>query len=127
MAHGLMLCDDLIFYSRVRGTAESLGGIITMVKTPSALVEMLRVNPAQCVILDLQSPGLVIEEFVAELKRLTPELQIIGYGSHVEAETLRKARAAGCDVVMPRSAFVQRLPLDLGVWMGLPGPTSAHP
>ena len=34
---------------------------------------------------------------------------IIGYGSHVDTATLKAARDAGCDVVLPRSKFVEEL------------------
>ena len=34
---------------------------------------------------------------------------IVGFVSHVQTEAIRRARAAGCDVVLPRSAFNQML------------------
>ena len=42
---------------------------------------------------------------------------MVGYGSHVEAATLRAARAAGCDPVWPRSKFVEELPRALPGWL----------
>ena len=70
-----------------------------------------------CVILDLSNPGLNIGETVANLKRLEPPPRVVAYGSHVDTATLKAARAAGCDVVMPRSQFVEELPKSLGEWM----------
>jgi hypothetical protein len=44
--------------------------------------------------------------------------RVIAYGSHVEAATLHAAREAGCDLVLPRSRFVEELPVSLGAWLG---------
>ena len=40
--HGLMLCDDLIFYSRVSGAARAAGLTVRMVRTADALVAAAR-------------------------------------------------------------------------------------
>ena len=37
-------------------------------------------------------------------------LRRFGFVSHVQGELKQKAQEAGCDVVMPRSAFSQTLP-----------------
>ena len=47
-----------------------------------------------------------------------PMPRVVAYGSHVETETLRKAREAGCDPVLPRSKFVEELPAKLREWIG---------
>ena len=43
--------------------------------------------------------------------------RLVAYGSHVDAEALRAARAAGCDPVLPRSKFVDDLPAALPGWL----------
>jgi len=43
--------------------------------------------------------------------------RVVAYGSHVDAAGLKAARDAGCDVVLPRSAFVEQLPVKLREWM----------
>jgi len=43
---------------------------------------------------------------------------VVGYGSHVDADTLHAARVAGCDPVLPRSRFVEELPTALAGWLG---------
>jgi hypothetical protein len=40
----------------------------------------------------------------------------VAYGSHVDTESLRAARAAGCDRVLPRSKFIEELPSALPDW-----------
>jgi DNA-binding NarL/FixJ family response regulator len=72
------------------------------------------------VLVDLHNPGLAIAELVSGLKAASPALRIIGYGSHVDAATLRQAREAGCDRVLPRSQFVVELPNALVEWLSPP-------
>jgi DNA-binding NarL/FixJ family response regulator len=71
----------------------------------------------RAVFLDLQASNLNIEMVVKELKSHQPEPLIIGFGSHVDQATLNAASKAGCDVALPRSAFVQRLPREMGEWL----------
>jgi DNA-binding NarL/FixJ family response regulator len=114
--YGLLLCDDLIFVSRVSGTAKALGLTLRSVKMVGDLVHFARQTPPRCVIIDLHAPALAIDELVAELAALQPKPFIVGYGSHVDTATLKKAREAGCDLVWPRSKFVEELPTALAVW-----------
>jgi DNA-binding NarL/FixJ family response regulator len=57
---------------------------------------------AALVIVDLGRPGVL--EVLAQLS--TP---VVGFGSHVDRALLDAARAAGCDQVLTRSAFLSRL------------------
>ena len=113
---GLLLCDDLIFVSRVVGTAKALGLTLRALKSAQDLLLFARQTPPSCVIIDLHAPGLDIAVTVSELTALTPRPTTVGYGSHVDTATLKKAREAGCDVVWPRSKFVEELATALPVW-----------
>ncbi|HXD87447.1 MAG TPA: hypothetical protein VN641_13205 [Urbifossiella sp.] len=108
-ANVLMLCDDLIFYSRVMGTARALGQTAAQFRSAKALAEAARQHPPAIAILDLQHEGLDLPALLAELRQLASPPRVVGFGSHVEAETLRAARDAGCDQVLPRSKFVKEL------------------
>lgn len=114
---GLLLSDDLIFTSRITGIGLDLGFAIRFARTPEAVLNLVRETPPNCVIVDLSNPGLKIDEFVAALKQSSPAPTVVAYGSHVDTATLKAARAAGCDFVMPRSQFVEALPRDLAAWM----------
>lgn len=114
---GLLLSDDLIFISRVTGTGRDLGFPIRSAKNADGLLALAEKDPPACVIVDLSNPGLQIDQFVATLKQSTPAPTVVAYGSHVDTATLKAARAAGCDSVMPRSQFVEALPRDLPQWM----------
>jgi len=115
---GLLLSDDLIFTSRIVGVGQDLGVPVRACRTVDELVRLAgEVKPAG-VILDLQHPGLDLPTLLADLRERCGEMpRVVAYGAHVEAATLRAARQAGCDVVLPRSAFVERLPADLPAWL----------
>jgi CheY-like chemotaxis protein len=115
---GLLLSDDLLFISRITGTARGLGLTLRPARSAEALQELARQETPACVIVDLANPGLVIAELVAGLRADGRPVRVVAYGSHVDTPTLRAARAAGCDLVLPRSKFVQDLPTELPVWMG---------
>ena len=117
-AYGILLCDDLIFSSRICGEAAAQGIKMRSVKTDSEVKWIASASTPRCVIVDLNCPGLQIAELVQHLVALQPKPTVVGYGSHVDTATLEKARDAGCDVVWPRSKFVQELAVSLPVWFG---------
>jgi CheY-like chemotaxis protein len=112
---GLLLSDDLLFVSRITGTARSLGLNIKQVRTGEALLALAGTQPPACVLINLQNPGLDIANLVGSL-RAACQVFIVGYGSHVDTATLNKAREAGCDLVLPRSKFVEVLATELPGW-----------
>jgi CheY-like chemotaxis protein len=115
---GLLLSDDLIFTSRVAGTARDLGFTIKAARSAEALVALAREAAPRCVILDLANPGLAVADLLRRLRDIcTPMPRVVAYGPHVDAAALRTAREAGCDPVLPRSKFVEELPRALPAWM----------
>lgn len=115
--HGFLLSDDLIFSSRITGTARAHGGTLTVFRDAEKLLDNPSATPV-AIILDLHNATLDLPVFLAKLREnLLPIPMVIAYGSHVDAERLRAARADGCDLVLPRSAFVDRLETDLSKWL----------
>jgi CheY-like chemotaxis protein len=115
---GIVLCDDLIFTSRVTATARSLGLTVKSARSVEVLKTLAQSQTPRCLIVDLSNPGLDIAELNCWLTVLAgPKPRVIAYGSHVDTATLRAAREAGCDEVMPRSKFVEELPARLVEWM----------
>ena len=115
--NGLLLSDDLLFVSRITGTARSLGLDIKSARNAADLLAKSQTQPPSCVLIDLQNPGLDIVGVVGNLKEAHKPF-LVGYGSHVDTATLQKAREAGCDLVLPRSKFVEDLAAELPKWMG---------
>ena len=125
-ATGYVLCEDMIFMSRITGTAQALG--LTM--KPARSMDVLRNLVAQqwptCIVIDLANPSLNLVELIKFLKGGGATMpRLVAYGSHVDTAALKAAREAGCDLVLPRSRFVEELPRALPDWMGFqPGATS---
>jgi len=115
---GLLLSDDLIFTSRIAGTGRDLGLTIKLARTLDALVALAAEEQPSCVLVDLAFPGLSVPELLSQLRQTcSPMPRVVAYGAHVDAAGLRAARQAGCDVVLPRSAFVEDLPAKLREWL----------
>lgn len=116
--HGVALCDDLILFSRIAAAALDAGLSVRQARTATDLLTLARTRAPGGVILDLHNPGLDLPALLAELRAACPTMpRVVAYGSHVEAETLRAARKAGCDRVLPRSQFVEELPNEIGEWL----------
>jgi DNA-binding NarL/FixJ family response regulator len=115
---GLLLSDDLIFTSRITGTARGLGLTVRAAHSADALVQLARQSPPRAVLIDLSNPGLVLSELLERLAEVCPTRpRVVAYGSHVDTATLKAAREAGCDPVLPRSKFVEELPRALPGWL----------
>ncbi len=117
-AYGLLLSDDMIFSSRITGTAQALGLKVNAVKSAKNLMAQAKERTPTCVILDLSHPDLRVPESIGELQEVcSPMPRLVAYGSHVDAAALRAAREAGCNIVLPRSAFVEQLSGSLPQWL----------
>jgi len=117
-----MLCDDLIFFSRVAATARAAGLEVRQARSTAALLALTDMKPPGGVIIDLHAEVLDLPELIARLRIDCPVMpRTVAFGSHVEAEVLRAARQAGCDRVMPRSQFVKELDTQLSEWLTPPG------
>ncbi len=104
----LVICSDLLFASRITGTAQQLNLNASVVADPSDLSESPETADCRCVIVDLTHPTADIETLraaFAEARQPT----FIAFGPHVETERLAAARQAGCDIVLPRSRFAAEL------------------
>lgn len=108
--------DDLLFRSKIRAVASHTGAAVSFLRDPSDAA----LAGAELVIVDLDAATAV--EAIAALASAQPGLRIIGFVSHVHAERIREARAAGPVEVMARSAFVNALPELLGGAGGSAGP-----
>lgn len=107
--------DDLFFIAKIQETARKLGIKVSFVKNDKETVaHMLALPEAErptLIVVDLNNlnakPLALIPKLKLKLKRAT---SIVGFLSHLQGELKAKAIEAGCDTVMPRSAFSQTLP-----------------
>jgi CheY-like chemotaxis protein len=114
---GLLLCDDLMFTSRITGTAQALGLTLNPVKSQEQLEALATQQAPSCVVIDLANPGLIIQDLVQKLRPQGQGAYLVAFGSHVDVATLNAARQAGCDLVLPRSKFIEELPTALPRWL----------
>ena len=106
----VLLTTDLIFSTKVTGTARALGLEIAVAADVEKASELCRGEPPGCVFIDLGIPGLEISSVVSRLRSAAGTAPTVAYGSHVDKAWLDQARAAGCDEVLPRSKFSAELP-----------------
>jgi CheY-like chemotaxis protein len=123
MPSALLLCDDLMFASRITGEARALGLTVKAARSLDQLLTLASQESPSCILLDLAFPGLELPELIRRLTegRVTRP-RVVAYGSHVDTDRLRDARLAGCDPVLPRSKFVEELPKALPQWLSVSPP-----
>ncbi|MES2793600.1 MAG: response regulator [Planctomycetota bacterium] len=114
---GLLICQDLMFISKVTGTANSLGYQMETVGAPQGLIKAAAGSYA-CIILDLSLQPLAVADLTRSLGENPPP--VIAFGAHVEVARLAEAREAGCREVLPRSQFNMQLPEILTRYLGAP-------
>lgn len=108
----LAAVDDLMFKVKIIETAKQVGARVATASTAQDALARARAELPALIILDLHSTACAPLEVLQALKA-DPDLKAIptlGYFSHVEHELGRRAQEAGCDQVLPRSAFSARLP-----------------
>lgn len=108
----LAIVDDLIFRGKLEAAATQLG-------TPLTLAADAGGAPGNGqrwsrVLIDLNLSRADALAVIRELRVAHPDVPIVGYCSHVQQDLQQQALAAGCTVVLPRSAFIQQLPALLG-------------
>ena len=106
--------DDLFFLAKITETARKLNVKVEFVKTDKELLARIGQNGDQkpsLIIFDLNNTNAKPLTAIARLKsKLKKQTAVIGFLSHVQGELKVKALEAGCDMVLPRSAFSQNLP-----------------
>ena len=110
MATCLAIVTDMIFATRITGTAEKVGAKCKVVNDPNAFQDALASGKPRTVLVDMNCDGISPEEAVRTVKSQCPNARVVAFFSHVQTELREQAMAAGADDVWPRSAFVQRLP-----------------
>ncbi|HEY8485161.1 MAG TPA: hypothetical protein VIL13_11150 [Longimicrobiales bacterium] len=109
------LVVDLIFASRIRGTAQAAGVQATTVRSAAELLQRAGELQPRLILVDLDARAADPPAVIARLREdpQTRDIPIVAFGSHVQREAIEAARAAGADRVLARSAFVRELPFLL--------------
>lgn len=107
---GVLLTTDLLFSTKVTGTASALGQEVAVAGNAAKAVLLCRARPCAYVIIDLGMAEIEMETAVTQLREAAGAVPTIAYRSHVDKARLDEARAAGCDEALPRSQFGAELP-----------------
>ena len=132
MADAIVLIDDLFFQAKLFETAKLTGITLQIAATGEQLLKAAAANPDALVIVDLNARQGALDAVEQLCKSAEPASlagvgcglglepgaksnapgnprRVIAFLSHVQTELAERARAAGCQDVMPRSKFTQNL------------------
>lgn len=110
------LVDDLFFLAKIQEVSRKLNVKVEFIKSEKDIGEKEGPEEAEgrpsLIIVDLNSNSIKPLPTISKLraKFKNKATSIVGFVSHVQGDLKVKAQEAGCDVVMPRSAFSQNLP-----------------
>jgi CheY-like chemotaxis protein len=118
MADAIALIDDLFFLAKVHETAKQTGVTVETAATGEQLLKAAAGSPAALILVDLnakQGALNAVERLCAAngpadlTGGQSNSRRVIAFLSHVQTDLAERARAAGCQDVMPRSKFTQNL------------------
>jgi CheY-like chemotaxis protein len=107
----LAVVDDLMFTSKIRTAASQLGVSVAFARSSTAALAEMRKSTPALVIFDLNNSRTDPLGTVAAMKKepALANIPTLGYVSHVQADLIEAARAAGIGEVLARSAFSAHL------------------
>jgi CheY-like chemotaxis protein len=111
MAQVVALIDDLFFQAKVAETARQLGVELRVFAAAQPFLEEIAKEKPRLVLLDLNARADALST-IGEIQESTgdgTQPRVIAFLSHVQTELAERARAAGCEELMPRSAFTRNL------------------
>ena len=103
----LAVVADLFFASKIEATARLGGVAVRVVRTAEAALHAWPAAIGAVVDLNIATGDAV--ELVRRMKAARPDAPITAFLAHVQVELANEARAAGADVVLPRSRFAAQL------------------
>ncbi len=106
----LAIVGDLLFASKIGQTAKLAGIAVDFVTAEQKVMDSLGRQPT-LIIIDLNFNTINPLSLISRLKQHPGPhpATILGFLSHVQADLKLAAQNAGCDLVLPRSAFSQNL------------------
>jgi PleD family two-component response regulator len=107
MANVIAVVDDLFFASKIRGVGEQAGVRVIFAKRIEDIERSVAEEDPALVIADLNSTRCNPVEVAARLKSDAnlKTVPLLGFFSHVDVELQRRAKEAGFDQTITRSAF----------------------
>ena len=107
----LVVTDNLFFLPRIQAAATAAGMTSRLVASKAEFDETYSAGSAAFVLIDLETDRETWREIVTAIKAVPgTSPSVIAYGPHEDEDLMAEARDIGCDTVLPRGAFVSRLP-----------------
>ena len=105
---------DLIWATKIKGTAEALGLAARPVRNLEMLDARLADSPVGALIVDLDAPEIALA-LIGRIRRADSpagerSIRVLAFGPHVAVDQLRAAKEAGADSVMARGGFNAHMP-----------------
>lgn len=114
MAHKTIIVavHDAFFLAKITDAAQALHYQLFPAHSEREIVDIAQQHKPSFIIIDLVNKQLNPLACVEKLKKdpALKEIKIIGYLPHVQIALHEAALKVGCDLVLPRSAFVNVLP-----------------
>jgi PleD family two-component response regulator len=106
----LAVVSDLFFSVKIAEAAKRTGLDLEFIKDAGQVLEKAKNKPS-LIIFDLNFDGVNPLATIGSLKAGadTKGISLIGYLSHIQVDLKQQAQDAGCDMVLPRSAFSQNM------------------
>jgi PleD family two-component response regulator len=107
----IAIVDDLFFAAKIRGIAEQCGATTAFARTIDGAIAVAENVTPDLVIVDLHSQRVDPMELAGTLKAHADlkTIPLMGFFSHVQVELQRRAKEAGFDLTVPRSALAESL------------------
>ena len=106
----IAVVSDLIFSTKISGTARAVGANAMIVPTPNGLEAALDAGDVALVIVDMSLPS---DQASAALRCSASHASrptTVAFYSHVQSNLREAAEQAGADFIMARSEFSAQLP-----------------
>ncbi|MBI4145587.1 response regulator transcription factor [Candidatus Woesearchaeota archaeon] len=100
---------DLYFQAKIIEVAQQARGDIVLASTQDAVLEQTRELEPSHVIIDLDEKAFDAIDTIKQLKEQNASVHIVGFVSHVQRDLQARAKLAGCDDILARSAFFTNL------------------
>jgi hypothetical protein len=108
---GVLVSRDLIFVTKIKATAASLGYAMLVAGTQPEAESMITTYRPPVVMVDLTAGEMAASTALKAYRELASvDTWLIAFGPHIDTDALAAAKTAGFHVVLPRSQFTTKLP-----------------
>lgn len=121
----LAVAPDLFFSSRIDSTAKRLGYQVRFATDAADFLRKLETELPALVLIDSNARQFPWKELIEAVRKdqRTASIPIVVFGQHSDTESIRSARAAGCDRFVANSQLARELPQLLRAYVQ-EGPSS---